>query len=148
MSDQADLAAMGVEQQQFAHAGRRYTVADLGPDTNQGFRAQCQRAGKTRVFIALADFLGRQYQHRQVGRQLWQRGCDDRIDQIAVDRQREMRPVLLGGTHRQNCHDMTDIRRTRQRSKVTRRQVGPVAGWQMHVAILAAGRCRLKPRLD
>jgi hypothetical protein len=126
---QTDLAAMGVEQQQFAHASRCDTVTDLGPDTNQGFRAQRQRAGKTRVLIAFADSLGRQYQHWQICSQLRQSGTYDRIHQITVDRQREMRSVLLGGTHRQNGNDPTDVRRTMQRKKVTRRQVGPVAGW-------------------
>ena len=61
-----------------------------------------QRARIARMLVALADRLARQEQHGAFLRQLAGEALDDTADNGRIDRERQMRAVLLGGADGQH----------------------------------------------
>ena len=98
----AGMATVAVEDQQLAHAGARDRFADVGPEPQHGLGPQRERAGKALVLGAQPDRLGRQDVGRTGCRQM-RPGCrQDPLDQIGIDRQRQMRAVLFDRGNRQH----------------------------------------------
>jgi hypothetical protein len=80
----ADLAAVGIEQDQLPDTGARHRLADLGPETDHGFARERERAGKALMLGAEAHSLRRQKQHRHISRQVFERGVDHTVHQYRV----------------------------------------------------------------
>jgi hypothetical protein len=117
---------MRVEDHQLAHSGLCDAAADRQPQPEQRFEVDAERAGKGRVFEAVADVQRRQHQHRGRGRQPAQRLRDHALVDQRIGGQRQMRPVLLDRRHRQQ----RDRARGVDAGEVGRRQFLPAAGRQ------------------
>ena len=75
------------------------------------------------MFVTFAYGLGGQHQHAGAGGQMRQGSSHKSIRQQRVHPQRQVRAMLLGGTHRQQGHAAGCI----QMGKVVRTQLGPIA---------------------
>ena len=101
--DNRDVAAVRVEQHHLAHPGAGDRGADLAPRRDHRLGAQSQRSGIAQVLVALADGLGREEDGGAVLGQRSGRLARERIDHAGIDRQRQVRAMLLHraeGKHR------------------------------------------------
>src|SRR5260370_6155345 len=108
---QLRLAAVAVEDDELAHAGAGHALADLGPDADQGLRGMRERAGKREVLVALAHAGDGQHRDRQLRRQQLERPAEDRLVDRAVHAHRQMGPVLLDRSDRQDRDDAPGVER-------------------------------------
>jgi hypothetical protein len=99
--DMRSLPAVAVEDHQLAHACTHHAVSYGQPQPEQGLQVNAQRAFESRVFEAVAHRERRQHEHRAVGRQPLHHQAHDALVDDRVGRQRQVRPVLLDGSHRQ-----------------------------------------------
>ena len=119
------VAAVAVQHGQLAEAGRRDTAGQFHQHRDHGFRRQAERAGEIAMLDADADRQGRQHEQRHLDRQPGDQPLDQRGADVAVDRDRQMRPVLLGRRDRQQDHR----RRRIEGGELLGRMVGPIAEW-------------------
>ena len=123
----ADVAAVGVKEQQFFHPGAGHTCANVAPQRQQGGRLQAQGAGKGLVLTTQANGLGGQGQGRNVGGQLRQGGGHNALGQRGIDAQGQMRAMLLGGPQGQHGNGLGGQALGLRQRKVVGRYLGPIA---------------------
>ena len=121
------VAAVAVEQQQLLHPGARHAGTQFAPQCDQRRRRERERAGVGQVLGAQPDGLQRQKKHRQVGLQLRQRGGNHTLQQRGIDRQRQVRPVLLDRRHGQHRHGARRQARGLRGGEIAGGNIGPMA---------------------
>src|SRR5690606_35169920 len=94
-----DLAAMAVKQRPLPDTACCHAGADLAPHANDRLSGERQCAGVKAVFIAFADGLRWQKKRVACFRQASDGFPDHAVNDSSINRQREMRAVLL------NCAD-------------------------------------------
>ena len=119
------VAAMAVEQQQLPHARARHALAQLGPQRDQRGGRERERARVGQVLGGQAHVLRRQEQRRQAGGQQRQRGGDHALQERGIDRQRQVRPMLLDGGHGQHGHGPLRQARGARLREVAGAELGP-----------------------
>lgn len=77
---QAAVAAVAVEDEEFAHAAAGHRCGDIEPEVEDGFGAQREGAGEALVFGAEADGLGGQGVDRGIGQQVRRGGLQDAFE--------------------------------------------------------------------
>ena len=100
--DGLQVAAMAGHQHELAQAGAMQRFGDLAPRLEGGRGGKRQRAGEIEVLVRLADLLHRQERHRQSLRQQGAHARQIGLADVAVDAERQMRPVLLDRRDRQH----------------------------------------------
>jgi hypothetical protein len=93
---------MAGDEYELAQAGARDAVADLGPGRDGGRGRYCQRSRKSKMLDRDADPLHRQKRDRKLGRQEGSHARQIGFGYVAVDAERQMRPVLLHRGKRQH----------------------------------------------
>lgn len=99
---QAAVAAVAVEDEEFAHAAAGHRCGDIEPEVEDGFGAQREGAGEALVFGAEADGLRGQGVNGRIRRQVWCGGLQDAFEQVGIDGQGQVRAVLFGSGHGQD----------------------------------------------
>lgn len=93
------------------------------PELQSGLGAQGECAVKRLMLGAEANLLNGEQEGGQAIRYMWRSGLENAIEDVSVDREREVRAVLLGGSHGQNGHGTLCV----ERCKVGGAQVAPQA---------------------
>lgn len=108
---QAAVAAVAVEDEEFAHAAAGHRCGDIEPEVEDGFGAQREGAGEALVFGAEADGLGGQGVDRGIGQQVRRGGLQNAFQKIGIDGQGQVWAVLFGGGHGQDGNGARGIER-------------------------------------
>ena len=95
MSMIGDIAAMGVEKDQLAHARPVHALADFGPGPDRGLGRKGERAGKGEMLVRLADRLDRQHEDVEILRYEAAGAGEIALVDEGVDADGQVRPVLL-----------------------------------------------------
>ncbi len=128
MSMAATLPPWPLNSSSFLMPARATHSPSSRPQRDQRAGRQRQRAGVGAVLGGQAQLLWRQKQHRQLGRQQRQRRIQHALQQRGIDRQRQVRPMLLDGGHGQHGHGLRGQAPGAGLGKVARGEVGPKAG--------------------
>lgn len=107
------VGAVSVQYHQPGDAGAADRGSDIVEHAQQRSGRQRQRAGPGPVFGAFSDGMHRKRQNRQRGVDQRQGAGRDWQRQVPVDRQRQVRPVLLDGTDGQDRHPLRAVQRPR-----------------------------------
>lgn len=130
---QAAVAAVAVEDEEFAHAAAGHGCGDVEPEVEDGLGAQREGAGEALVFGAEADGLGGQGVDGRIGRQVRRGGLQDAVEQVGIDGQGQVRAVLFGGGHGQDGDGARGV----ERGEGGGAEVGPAG----HGGGRGSGRC-------
>lgn len=130
---QAAVAAVAVEDEEFAHAAAGHGCGDVEPEVEDGLGAQREGAGEALVFGAEADGLGGQGVDRGIGRQVRRGSLQDAVEQVGIDGQGQVRAVLFGGGHGQDGDGARGV----ERGEGGGAEVGPAG----HGGGRGSGRC-------
>ena len=126
------VAAMRVEQHQPTQAGARHALPDLRPHPQQGLAGEVERAGEGEVLGRMPHRQQRQGEQRELGRRELERAREQASGEVGVDRQRQVRAVLLDRAQRQHGDRAIAV----EGGELVGGQVGPAAGRRAHARLV------------